>query len=307
MTAATLMPAIEVGSARWLGYMTASKIAAAMGLSTYESPFSLWHRMAGQIAPDPETDMTRRGHYLEPAIRAWFADQHPEFRVLETGTWVNDERTWQAASPDALAYVNDVDSTGQWVGVSPVALCEFKSAHEDDHWGQPGTDDIPVHYRCQVMWQMDTTGVHTCYVALLSRHLEFVEYVVHWNEDEARTLRDAGADFMASIEANERPDIDSHSQTYAAIRQLHPLIDQEDVELDGDTARAYCAARAALKTAEDRERLTKSLVADAIGNARRARYDGHTIAQRQAKGLDGVPYLVAGRNLPDLTTEEATA
>jgi len=44
---ATLIPELEPGSAGWYQFMTASKVAAAMGLSPYESPFSLWHRMAG--------------------------------------------------------------------------------------------------------------------------------------------------------------------------------------------------------------------------------------------------------------------
>lgn len=299
---ATEVPAIKPGSPQWMGYMTASKIAAAMGLSTYESPFSLWHRMAGQIAPDPDNDQTRRGHYLEPAIREWFIDQHPDWQVRTTGTWVSGERPWQAASPDGLV----IDFPNHTF-LDPMALLECKSAHEDDQWGEPGTDDIPVAYRCQVMWQMDTLGVDTCYLAVLTRHLNFAEYVVRWNAAEAQILRRAGAEFMDSIEANERPDIDSHHQTYAAIRSLHPLIDPIDVELDADTARAYCTTRAALKAAEDSERLAKSLVADALGNARRARFNGSTIAQRQAKGLDGVPYLVAGRSLPTFITEEATA
>ena len=297
---ATLIPELEPGSAGWYQFMTASKVAAAMGLSPYESPFSLWHRMAGLIPPEPEDDQKRRGHYLEPAIRAWFADQHHYHSVETTGTWVNEERPWQAASPDALVLYRDPKEPD--VPVITDALAEFKTSHEDWDWGQPGTDDIPVHYRCQVMWQMDCTGVHTCYVAVLTRHLEFVEYVVHWNEAEAMILREHAAGFMASIERGDRPDIDSHSQTYEAIRQLHPGIQQADIELDEDTTRAYCAARVALDDAKAAEQYAKSLVADRLGNAKRARFAGQTIAQRQAKGLDGIPYLVAGRNLPGLTT-----
>lgn len=289
---ATLVPAMEPGSPDWYRYMTASKISAVMGLSAYESPFSLWHRMSGQIPPEPDSDILRRGHYLEPAIRAWFADQHPYHSVETTGTWVNTERPWQAASPDALVrYSGDID-----------ALAEFKTAHEDEHWGQAGTDDIPIGYRCQVMWQMDTLGVDTCFVAALTRHLEFAEYVVHWNETEALILRDHGQLFMATLAAGERPDIDTHSQTYEAIRALHPKIIDGDVELDEATAREFCEAQAALKNAQQTEKRARSLVADELGDAKRAVFAGHTIARRQAKG-DGAPYIVAGTNLPNLSPE----
>lgn len=291
---ARLIPAMEPGSLEWFQYMTASKIAACMGLSTYESKFSLWHRMAGLLAPEADNDVKRRGHYLEPAIRAWFADQHPEWAVLTTGTWVNDDRPWQAASPDAR--VHDL-ALGFPVADDVIAVAEFKSAHEDEDWGQPGTDDIPVGHRCQVMWQMDTLGVDVCYVALLNRHLTFVEYVVHYDEAEAKLLRKVAEEFMDSLARNERPDIDAHSQTYAAVRALHPQIDEADVELDAELARAYCQARAGLAHAAAEEQRTKALVADRLGNAKRARFMKSTIAQRQAKN-GGVPYLVAGRSLP---------
>jgi hypothetical protein len=108
---AHLVPTKVPGSPDWMGYMTASKIAAVVGLSTYESPFSLWHRMAGNIANSADTDITRRGHYLEPAIRAWFADQHPELDVATTGTWVHNERAWQAGqTSDALVFDRRVGS-----------------------------------------------------------------------------------------------------------------------------------------------------------------------------------------------------
>jgi putative phage-type endonuclease len=182
-----------------------------VGLSTYESPFSLWHRMAGLIPPDDDNDQKRRGHYLEPAIRAWFADQHPNWHVFTTGTWVHDERPWQAASPDALVYTEASADDG---ATQELRVAEFKSAHEDDDWGEPGSDDIPVGYRCQVMWQMDVLGVEVCHVVALTRHLEFVEYVVHYDEAEAELLREAGSDFMTSLAKDEPPDIDAHGETY---------------------------------------------------------------------------------------------
>ena len=44
-----LVPRLEPGSAAWLQRMSASKIAAVVGLSSYQSRFSLWHRMAGLV------------------------------------------------------------------------------------------------------------------------------------------------------------------------------------------------------------------------------------------------------------------
>ena len=40
---------IPPGSDEWRKYMTASKIAAVMGHSPYESRFSLWHRSSSWL------------------------------------------------------------------------------------------------------------------------------------------------------------------------------------------------------------------------------------------------------------------
>ena len=83
-TGVLLAEPLVPGSPEWLQRMSASKIAAVVGLSPYQSRYSLWMQMAG-LAPQPvQTKAMSRGHYLEPAIAAWFADQHPDWTVTTT-------------------------------------------------------------------------------------------------------------------------------------------------------------------------------------------------------------------------------
>jgi hypothetical protein len=63
------------GSPEWCAEMTASKVAAVLGLSPWDSPYSLWYQMAGQVDRGIETVNQTRGHYLEPAVAAWVADR----------------------------------------------------------------------------------------------------------------------------------------------------------------------------------------------------------------------------------------
>ena len=286
------MPTLIVpGSAEWLRMMTSSKVAAVLGLSPYESRFSLWHRMSGQIPAQPDSDVLRRGHYLEPAIVAWFQDQHPEFVVTHAGTWMHPADARWAASPDRMVYSTATGSR----------CLEVKTSADDTEWGPAGTDVIPAGYRAQVVWEMDCTGARACHVAVLTAFLEFREYLVTYDPAEAEWIRAQVTAFMDSLPdgANpQRPNIDSHDQTYQALRQLNPGIDGTDVDLDPTLARDYCQARTALDAAKAQEALTKALVLDAIGTAKRGRYLEMTIAQRQAK-TGGTPYLVAGRNLPN--------
>ncbi len=289
------------GSPEWMRLMTASKIAAVVGLSPWESRFSLWHRMAGLVPPDPDSDVKRRGHYLEPAVVAWWADQHPEWKVKNGGTWVHPEDARFAASPDQVV-LTGVDDIHNWL-----RLLEVKTSTADDQRGAEGTDQIPPHYFVQCQWQMECTGTSVCHVALLDAWLTFREYVVEYDPQEAAGLRAEAAAFMDSLPwgSNPRkPDLDAHGATYQAVRALHPQIEDQDVELERDLAEAFCAARHGKRAADDQYVRACSQVANAMGRARRARYLDHTIVTRQARG-DGPPHLVAGRNLPTLTEEPA--
>ena len=294
------LPTLLPGNPEWLRTMSASKVAAALGLSPYDSPFSLWHRMTGAIATDSTEPHLLRGHYLEAGIAAWFADQHPDWTISPASSYRHPEHELYTAAPDRLLHLPGGEIRG----------LEIKTAANDDEWGAPGTDQIPVGYRAQVIWQMDVLGTRRTHVAVLSAYLELCEYIVDYDPDEAAFIRDQAQAFLDTLPggpSEQRPSIDKHSATYEALRRLHPEIDGTDVDLDPETARQYCAARHALKAAETAETYAKSLVIDELGSAKRARFLGQTIAQRQAKGDSGTPYLVAGRNLPTFDDDKDNA
>jgi putative phage-type endonuclease len=282
------IPGALPGSAEWLQYMTGSKIAAVMGLSPYESRFSLHLRMQGRVEGKVVTDEMQRGHYLEPAIRAWFCDQHPGWGLHKTGMLASRTRDLHAVSPDGLITADRGE----------LRLFEAKSAMFADEWGEPGSGEIPIGYRCQVMWGMDLLGVKVAHVAVLTGQLTFVEYVVEYDADDAALLRKSADDFLAELAAGERPDIDGHSETYEVIKAMHPEIAPMTVEVPEDLFRLYCQSKAAVQAAEFEARRATSLVADHMGRAQRAVFAGRALASRQAK-KGGTPYVVAARSLPN--------
>ena len=297
--AARRIPDLEPGTPEWLKLMTASKVAAVLGLSPWESRFSLWHRMAGQLEAKPETAQTMRGHYLEDAVATWLADQYPHLRFGRTGSWVNKARPWQCASPDRIA--RD--------GRRAVAVVEVKTAADWEEWGPDGSDEIPPYYRCQVVWQMDCLGLPAAYVAVLLPRLQLRGYAITYDQGEAEFIRGEVAGFLDSLPggpAEQMPDIDSHDATYTAVRQLHPSIVDEEREVPRDLARRFCTAATRLRAAEDEWQLRRSELADHLGDAKKAVVDGHTIATRQSM-RGGTPFVKAATRLPDLTEEKSVA
>jgi putative phage-type endonuclease len=285
----------EPGSPEWhaarANGIGGSEIAAVVGLSPYESRFSLWHRKKGLIGPVEETEQMYWGKVDEPGICQRFAELHPEWRVAPAATYATADRPWQIANPDRRLepeHPFDADE-----------LLEVKTSRDDEGWGEPGTDQIPVHYRCQCLWYMDVTGARRCHVAVRIAGCEYREYLVEYDAAEAQMLRDAGATFMHDLKHDVRPDIDGHTATYQAIRQLPDGLDDVNVEIDPLLKLRFHDAQDAFWEAEDELSACKGELLDAIGTGRRAVVGRERVATRTVR--DGRTYQL----LPSRTRRTA--
>lgn len=281
----------------------ASDIAMVLGLSPYGSPFSLYW---DKIAPgdDQDNDLMATGRHLEPSIADWWATENPGGQVATTGMWRSQERPWQLATPDRIIYPTcgacngdghvDVVMIGPerltCMGCNghgfnrdghPVAVLECKwAAYSWDGWGEPGTNEIPIHYACQVQWQMDVMGVDTAYVAALGPG-GFREYTVHRDGADINVLREHGRRFWERIQTGDAPDIDdAHPATTEAIKRLHPDLTDETIQIDVELAEAWRRAKALTKRSDLLAKRIENRVRATMGNARRAECNGHLVASR---------------------------
>lgn len=250
-----------------------SEIAAVMGLSPYESRFSLWYRKQGLIGPVEESEEMYWGKEHEPAICRRFARTHPELDVTVAPTYAHPDRPWQIANPDRHAGPD---------------LFEAKTARDAEGWGTEGTAEIPVHYRSQCIHYMDVTGARRCWVGVLIAGSEYREYVVEYDPADALMQRQAGAEFMRTLAAGERPSIDGHSATYQAIRELPDGMDDVDVEIETALRDRFHQAQDAYWLAEDELTACKGLLLDHIDTGRRAVCERQRVATRTVR--DGKTY-----------------
>jgi putative phage-type endonuclease len=315
---AELIP--TASEAEWLAArrrgVTASEIAGIMGLApnSWESPYSLYHQKLGILPPPEQTEEQEVGQVLEPYIARKFAERHPEFAVLGDGRglYAHSSRPWQLATPDQIVHeLAEVDgcTCGQgpngyygahergcgWELGQPVAVAEFKTDGGSDEWGEPGTDEIPVHYRCQVLWQMDVLGLRRAYVACLGRDRKVREYVVEhagqftqgWCIGECKAcedialMREAARDFLDRIDRKDPPDVDYRPATAYALKQLHPSVEEFDATIGDRLAANYRAAARNLKHWEQRKKLYEARIRQAIGPAHRAIVAGGEVVARR--------------------------
>lgn len=176
--------------------ITASEIAAVIGISPFDSPFSLYWKKLGVIAETADNDAMSLGRHLEPWIADRYEADHPEVSLTLSGLYASTERPWQMVTPDrsvfpasdvvdaeigccdlhrygppatfgAMAPCCDPDDCGPCCRecptcptlhppTAPTRLWEGKTSATYDGWGDDGTDDIPPYYRAQTLWQSDT-------------------------------------------------------------------------------------------------------------------------------------------------------
>ena len=285
------------GTAEWACRVTASKVAGILGISPWESPYSIWCLMAGLIPPSPENEAMRRGNMLENAILDWWLADNPDALEISRQPWCTlPDEPWAAATPDMLVYADRARAL-----TSDIEIVDAKTAATDDDWGRPGTDEAPAYYIASSMWQlaMRPDAARVRLAALFGRPFTLREYVIERDDEMCGALIDRCRAFHATITDDTPPPLDDTVATYEAVRAQHPDIDRDlDVEIAVALADEWLHARALADIVERDHRSAATRLLAAMGRARRATSAGRVIARRQPNS-HGVS-LVRVAPLPDL-------
>lgn len=283
------MSAPKPGSAEWVRLISSSKVPAILGVSPWQSPYGLWMEMSGRVEHEQsDSPAIRRGNLLENAVLDWWEQEHDAVGMLVRQV-TRRLGTWGIATLDGLAPSGDV--------------VEAKTTSHWDEWGEAGTDQIPVPYLAQVLWQLAlTTTAERAHVAVLGPFLDFRGYVVERDEylTDIDAIIRAAREFYGSLDAEVPPPLDDHKATIATLRREHPDIAKgQQAEVAPDEARAWLAAKESLKAADAAERGARAVILNAARDAQYVTAQGVRIARRQAAKY-GVN-LIATATPEDLT------
>lgn len=289
---------IKPNTSPWLAWraqgITATDVAAILGLSSWASSFSLWWRKAGDraavAAGDVLQEMERSqrwelGHRAEPLIEGFYRDEVlPEgHRIGSGGCWQQrGPLSWARATPDRVLYKGR--------SRAPYAVLEFKTdaGHGFGEDNGDGLPEIPVYYRAQVLWEMAVVGVDVGWLSVLTGRMEIKHYKITPQTDEIDTLIGAAWEFQRSLDAGEPPDVDDSEHTTTALKTLHTGADGE-ADVDGDTVARWREVTEELGVlSAEKTALTNALLAQA-GDAKTLMCDGQKVATRsvfQRKATD---------------------
>lgn len=289
---------VTPGSPEWLRCITPSKVAAILGVSRWESPYRLWHRMKGLVPVEDPKDIFDVGHDFEPAAANRWKRHNPGWRLSACEVQL-------VLGADELGFPAVCTLDRRAVRGRARRVVELKTARQLDEWGDDLTGDCPEDYAAQCVAQMLFTGWRALPAHLLVLGPFFNEriYEIEFDQQIADWMLAKCRDFYASLSSTEPPPLDDSVATYECVRELHPEIDGSTVDIDPDLGMAVHHANDDLKDAERKLRGLKTELLNAMGNAQYAVMGELKIADRRTHAKGGVSLNLA-RKHPAVQHEE---
>ena len=268
----------------------ASEVAAVVGLSKWETPYSLFLRKTGQVPPLEENDAMRWGHKLEALVADEWAER-TGFKYVKASAkdiiYQDPEHPWRKVTPDRIAY--EIDENGKKHKV----LLEIKTTQMDFD-----PDDLPTQYLCQVQYQMHITGIHVCYLCWLVRGLNYGHARIEYDAEFANWLvENVDKFYLDCVKGGKEPELISVSDF--ALKGSDP---GTTVEADDEAFRNIMSLRAMKQSISEREERANEL-SDCIklymGTDETLTYEGKTIATWKT-GARGRIFLLKNKVLDEL-------
>jgi putative phage-type endonuclease len=296
--------------------ISASEIAAVLGISKWDSPFSLYWSKANDWRQEQSDEMSI-GAAVEQAVADLWADRcdpHENLTLARAGLYAAASGSWQLATPDRLVHQacpscgsgsRPPESFGCWdcrnTGCAgpPDAVLECKWAGTWDGWGDDGTDDIPVYYRAQALWQCHVLGVDQWYLGVLGPS-GFRTYDGAIDPADIKLMVEHGRRFMDRLNRLDPPDIDDgHPATITTLKQLHPSIAHDDpIEVGHQFADGWRRARRLKDRAAAVCARYEARARGLLGDGRRLTLGGRLVASRSV--YDRKPYEVGPTTIDKL-------
>lgn len=128
-----------------------SEVGTILGLNPFETPYQLWRRKLGMDSPKEEDFTMKAGHYLEDAVSLFFRDSTGASIIKSSaGDWImrDNDRPYLQVSPDRTFW-----RKGDRHNEANKGILECKTTQKSID-----EDDIPLHWLCQVCYQIGLAG-----------------------------------------------------------------------------------------------------------------------------------------------------
>lgn len=261
----------------------ASEVGSILGLSPFDTPFSLWLKKTGQVEPEPENIAMRLGHYLEPVVTQIWEEETGE-KVIKASAadiiYVHPEYDYMRATPDRIVRGRK-------------KLLEIKTTVTTID-----PEDLPPHWVAQCIYQQYVTGIHDADLAYLVQGRYFGYVHIPYDEEFAEFIAERVKEFWNDcVIGGKEPEL---------ISAMDYTIKGSDpgtvIEADDESVAQLMSLRklnTQISDAEKDAEVMKDALKVYMGQAESIVYNGETLATWKS-GARGRIFLMKNKNIDSL-------
>jgi putative phage-type endonuclease len=233
----------------------ASDAAAVLGLSPYQSPYSLFREKRDGVLVEEDDEVKEWGLLLEPAIAA-------RYRQITGRSVTQPEPFTIVASPARPQFFCTPDAFVQ-VGDEACPL-QFKvTAYFNPH------GELPDHWQVQEQHEMLVTGASWASFGILVAGRKFYWADMPRNDAFCDLLQEKLEEFWDRVQRDNPPPLDGHWATTEALKRLYPRDNGSWVRLPAEGERwadELTEVKEELQLLRTRERGIENQIRAAIGD-----------------------------------------
>ncbi len=194
----------------------ASEVAAALGLSRWKAPITLWLEKTGRQPPTVAGEPAHWGTKLEPIIRAEYVERHGVEVHVPRQSEYHPTISWARATVDGYVHT---PQDGKFIR-SHVLECKTVGLRLADDWGDEHEESVPDYYYCQAVWQMFVTGLRRVDFAVLLGGQRYFEVPVNHDPGLEAEIVEGVSEFMRLVETDTPPSVDASEAHTRYLRSL---------------------------------------------------------------------------------------
>ena len=261
----------------------ASDVGAILGISPFETPFSLWLKKTGQVPPEPENEAMLMGHMLEDVVAKRWEMETGE-KVIKASAkdiiYVHPENDFMRATPDRVVR-----------GRKKLLECKTTVTNID-------ADDLPAHWIAQCQYQMYVTGIHDEDLAWLVQGRYFGYAHVPYDEEFAGFIAKMVAEFWNdSVVGGKEPDLISVNDFVMKGSDPGKTVEADDEAL-AQVLSLYKLKKAMNATETDADALANQIKCY-IGTCETLEYNGKKLATWKS-GARGRMFRLNASNIEEI-------
>ena len=154
-------------------YLGGSDIGAILGLSPFKSPLAVWMEKTGKEVKTVDSLPLRFGSFVEEFVANEYAKATGFALRHDESIYIHPDYSYMSAHIDRFVHTDGLDQAA-----TKILECKTANPFSRAQWGEPGSDQIPLHYLTQVTWYLAITGIERADIAVLIGNTDFRIYTI---------------------------------------------------------------------------------------------------------------------------------